>query len=217
MDVLLYIVLLLCNLQFLCEESGKVFLIFFFYIFVLFCLSRCWPIQMFSTYIHQGAFSDCPPESGSSWATVEPGPAESHCHCRPWHGQGHSAVPWRAGGQSEWEGAPAWTRRLHSVRWAGKHQAGAPASSGGEEPHSWFLTEEQVRRNAPHLYWGEKTAFGSVPLWLKREVEQVHRQPQSQLCLLLMSHICCILSLMFYLDAIEQSCSGFVLLFSVQS
>lgn len=42
----------------------------------------------------------------------------------------------------------------------------------------------------------------------------MHRQPQSQLCLLLMSHIWHILSLMFYLDVLELSCSGIDALFS---
>lgn len=56
-------------------------------------------------------------------------------------------------------------------------------------------------------------------LWLRytvteREEEQVHDQPQSQLCLLLMSHICHILHLMVYHDVVEQSCSGSVVLFS---
>lgn len=122
-------------------------------LFICLFSGRC--LQMFSSHTQEGTFNDGSPPSGGSRIAVEAGEAESHCHRRPWHGEGHSAVSGCTGGHSEWQGAPAWARRLHSVCGARQHQAGAAPSSWGEKPDRWLLTEEQVWRDAPHLYRGE--------------------------------------------------------------
>lgn len=110
---------------------------------------------MFSSHSLENTFEKSAPPPGPSWFTVEAWEAEPHCHRCPRHGEGHGSVSGRAGGHGEWAGAPARARRLHSVCGARQHQAGAAPSSGGEEPDRWLLTEEQVRRDAPRLYWGE--------------------------------------------------------------
>lgn len=86
---------------------------------------------------------------------VEAGQAESRGHRRSWPRKGHSSVPRCAGCPGERSCAFTWAWSLYSVRGAGQHKAGASASFRREKPHRRLPAEEQIRRDAPHLHWGE--------------------------------------------------------------
>lgn len=111
--------------------------------------------QMFSCCPLKGTLNISTSPSRCSFIPVEAGEAEPHCHCCAWHGEGHSSVSGCSGSHSEWQSASAWAWCLYSVCRTGEHQAGAATSSGGEEPHCRFPTEEQIWRDAPYLYRGE--------------------------------------------------------------